>query len=287
MMKAQLECFCCNLRQAQEAAETAGKDNSFIWRISQRVCQEYVQADPQWTPAYMTTLAHRIAQDMVEIEDIFQEQKKYYNRLALELYPRLKIYVENSKNRLETALRIAIAGNIIDLGVYREIKVEEILHQIEHTPWGIYDWDEFQANLNKSQILVYVGDNAGEVVFDRVFLEEINQYHKIYFIVKDRPISNDALLEDALEAGIDKVATIMTTGKGEIGIDIDQAPQAVQDIWKKADCILSKGQGNFETLSDSNANIYFLLKAKCLPVSRELGVKQGALILKKNRNLGI
>ena len=153
---------------------------------------------------------------MVGIEDIFYEEKRYYNQMALELYPQLKKYVEQSKNRLETALRIAIAGNIIDLGVYKEVKVNEILYQIEHTPWGIYDWDDFQADLESSKILLYIGDNAGEVVFDRVFLEEINQGRKIYFIVKERPISNDALREDAIEAGIDKVATILTTGQGEI-----------------------------------------------------------------------
>ena len=286
-MKAQPECFCCNIRQTQEAVETAKNDHTLIWKVSQRVCQEYASAHPEWTPAFMTTVAHRIAQEMVGIEDIFLAQKRYYNRLALALYPQLKNYVEKSENRLETALRIAIAGNIIDLGVYREIHVEEILYQIEHTPWGIYDWNEFQADLSSSNILVYVGDNAGEVVFDRVFIEEINQGRQIYYIVKEKPISNDALREDAIEAGIDKVATILTTGQGEIGIDVDRSPIEVQELWKKADCILSKGQGNFETLSDRNENIYFLLKAKCLPVSRELNVKQGDLILKKNRKLNI
>ncbi|HHT09029.1 MAG TPA: ARMT1-like domain-containing protein [Atribacter sp.] len=284
-MKAQVECFCCNIRQTQEAVEKAGKDQQFVWRVLQRVSKNYAQADPEWTPAFMTTIAHRIAQEMVGIEDIFYEEKRYYNQMALELYPQLKKYVEQSKNRLETALRIAIAGNIIDLGVYKEVKVNEILYQIEHTPWGIYDWDDFQADLESSKILLYIGDNAGEVVFDRVFLEEINQGRKIYFIVKERPISNDALREDAIEAGIDKVATILTTGQGEIGIDIERSPQNVQEIWRKADCILSKGQGNFETLSDRSEGIYFLLKAKCEAVSRELGVEQGALILKKNKKL--
>jgi uncharacterized protein with ATP-grasp and redox domains len=84
------------------------------------------------------------------------------------------------------------------LGVYKEIMVDEILYQIEHTPWGIYDWIDFQSDLKSSKNLLYISDNAGEVVFDRVFLEEINQGRKIYFIVKEKPISNDALREDAL-----------------------------------------------------------------------------------------
>ncbi|HAX99518.1 MAG TPA: hypothetical protein DCY12_11685 [Candidatus Atribacteria bacterium] len=283
-MKAQAECFGCNIRQALEAIEKAGKDQQFAWQVLKRICKNYAQADSNWTPAFMTTVAHRIAQDMIGIEDIFYEEKRYYNQMALELYPQLKEYVEKSQSHLETALRIAIAGNIIDLGVYKEIMVDEILYQIEHTPWGIYDWIDFQSDLKSSKNLLYISDNAGEVVFDRVFLEEINQGRKIYFIVKEKPISNDALREDAVEAGIDKIATILTTGQGEIGIDIERAPQDVQEIWRKADCIFCKGQGNFETLSDRPEGIYFLLKAKCKAVSRELGVEQGALILKKNRN---
>ncbi len=282
-MKAQVECFCCNIRQTQEAVEKAGKDRQFTWQVLQKICLNYAHADPEWTPAFMTTIAHHIAQEMVGIEDLYYEEKRYYNRMALKLYPQLKEYVEKSRNRLETALRIAIAGNIIDLGVYKEVQVGEILDQIEYTPWGIYDWDDFQAVLKSSKILLYIGDNAGEVVFDRVFLEEINQGRKIYFVVKGKPVSNDAVREDAIEAGIDKVATILTTGQGEIGIDIERATQEVQEIWKKADCILSKGQGNFETLSDRSESMYYLLKAKCKAVSRELGVEQGALILKKNR----
>ncbi|NLJ37409.1 MAG: DUF89 family protein [Candidatus Atribacteria bacterium] len=281
-MKAQPECFSCNIRQALEAVENAGKDKKFTWQVLQRVCKEYSQADLNWTPAFMTTVAHRITQEMVGIQDIFYEEKRYYNRMALELYPQLKEYVEKSNNRLETALRIAIAGNIIDLGVYKEVEVNEILYQIEHSPWGIYDWEDFQTDLHSSKILLYIGDNAGEVVFDRVFLEEINQGKQFYFIVKEKPISNDALREDAIEAGIDKIATILTTGQGEIGIDIERAPQEVREVWRKADCILSKGQGNFETLSDRPESLYFLLKAKCKAVSRELGVEQGALVLKKN-----
>ncbi|MEI6157328.1 MAG: ARMT1-like domain-containing protein, partial [Atribacterota bacterium] len=267
--------------QAQEASEISGRDRGLAWKVSQEVCKLYSQADPNWTPAYMTTLAHQVAKRVLENEDIFLAQKRYYNRMALDLYPRLKDIVEKSTNRLETALRIAIAGNIIDLGVYREVKVDEILSQIEHTPWGIYQFEEFKMDLEKANTLVYVGDNAGEVVFDRVLLEEIDHSRHILFIVKGGPISNDALLEDAREAGIDQVARIVTTGQAEIGISLEKTSSDVQSFWKRADLIISKGQGNYETLSDHPENIYFLLKAKCIPVARELGVPQGSLILKK------
>ncbi|MCS7242748.1 MAG: ARMT1-like domain-containing protein [Candidatus Caldatribacterium sp.] len=284
-MKAQLECFTCNIRQAQEAAEIAGGDFDCIWKVSQRVCALYAHADPQWTPAYMTTLAHQIAKEITGVEDIYYRFKRHYNRMALELYSQLKAFVASSENsRLERAVLVAIAGNVIDLGVYRDVNASDILAQVTSAQWGKYDFPAFFTDLLKARTIVYVGDNAGEVVFDRVLIEEIQSLGKkeIVFVVKGGPISNDALLEDAKEAGLDELTVLMTTGQAETGIDVAKAPRELQEIWKKADLIISKGQGNFETLSGRKENIYFLLKAKCVPVAREFGVPQGALILKRN-----
>ncbi|MGQ9621915.1 MAG: damage-control phosphatase ARMT1 family protein [Candidatus Caldatribacteriaceae bacterium] len=283
-MKAQLECFICNIRQAQEAAEIAGGDFDLLWRVSQKVCALYAQADPRWTPAYMTTLAHNIAKEVTGVGDIFYSLKKHYNRMALELYPRLREFVDRGENRLERAVCVAIAGNIIDLGVYREVDAESILKQVESVQWGKYDFPVFAEDVGRAKIIVYVGDNAGEIVFDRILVEEMKALgeKEIFFVVRGGPISNDALLEDAYETGLDGLAHLLTTGGAETGIDLMRAPAELQEIWKKADVIISKGQGNFESLNGRKENIYFLLKAKCIPVAREFGVPQGALILKRN-----
>lgn len=283
-MKAQLECFTCNIRQAQEAAEIAGGDFNLLWRVSQQVCALYAQADPQWTPAYMTTLAHNIAKEVTGVEDIFYSLKKHYNRMALELYPRLREFVDQGENRLERAVCVAIAGNIIDLGVYREVDAESILKQVESVQWGKYDFSTFARDVKRAEIIVYLGDNAGEIVFDRVLVEEMKTLgeKEVFFVVRSGPISNDALLEDAYEVGLDSLVHLLTTGGAETGIDFAKAPTELQEIWKRADVIISKGQGNFESLNGRKENIYFLLKAKCVPVAREFGVPQGALILKRN-----
>lgn len=283
-MKAQLECFTCNIRQAQEAAEIAGGDFNLLWRVSQQVCALYAQADPQWTPAYMTTLAHNIAKEVTGVEDIFYSLKKHYNRMALELYPKLREFVDQGENRLERAVCVAIAGNIIDLGVYREVDTESILKQVESVQWGKYDFSTFARDVKRAKIIVYLGDNAGEIVFDRVLVEEMKALgeKEVFFVVRSGPISNDALLEDACEVGLDSFVHLLTTGGAETGIDFAKAPTELQEIWKRADVIISKGQGNFESLNGRKENIYFLLKAKCVPVAREFGVPQGALILKRN-----
>ena len=282
-MRAQPECFCCSIRQAQEATEIAGRDKDTIWKVSQEVCAVYARADQNWTPAYMTTLAHDVTKKIVGIEDIFYQLKRDHNRAALQFYPQLKEWVKKGDNSLERAVKVAIAGNIIDLGVYREVRVEEVLEEVNHAQWGRYEFASWVEDLKNAHTLIYVGDNAGEIVFDRILLEEISPGRKVFFVVKGGPISNDALLEDAQEAGIDEMVEILTTGQAEVGVALERAPSSLQKLWKEADMIIAKGQGNFETLSEEEGNIYFLLKAKCIPVARELQVKQGDLVLQKRK----
>lgn len=285
-MKAQLECFSCNLRQAQEAASVVCQHRDFLWRVSQRVCAVYAQANPEWTPAYMTSVAHRIAREMTGVDDIYYHHKRHYNRLALTIYPELKSFVGEGSDTLERAVRVAIVGNIIDLGVYREIAVEQVRDQLHHVRWGICDFSSFEQDIKKAKVVVYVGDNAGEIVFDRILIEEMKRIgvSEVFFVVKGGPISNDVLLEDFFEAGLGAFAKVMTTGKDECGIVPEEGPFELREVWKRAEMIISKGQGNFESLSGRKENIYFLLKAKCVPVAREFGVEQGALILKNNRS---
>lgn len=285
-MKAQPECFSCNVRQAQEAASVVCQDRDFLWRVSQRICAVYAQANPEWTPAYMTSVAHKIAREMTGVDDIYYRHKRHYNQLALTIYPELKSFVGGGNDTLERAMQVAIVGNIIDLGVYQEIAVDQIRNQLHHVRWGIYDFSSFEQDIKNTKTVVYVGDNAGEIVFDRILIEEMKRIgiSEIFFVVKGGPISNDVLLEDFFEAGLDGFAKVLTTGKDECGIVPEEGPFELQEVWKRAKVIISKGQGNFESLSGRKENIYFLLKAKCVPVARTFGVEQGALILKKNRS---
>ncbi|MCX7667756.1 MAG: ARMT1-like domain-containing protein, partial [Atribacterota bacterium] len=142
-------------------------------------------------------------------------------------------------------------------------------------------------HVRRTKILIYVGDNAGEIVFDKILLRELKKIgvREIFFVVKGGPISNDVLLSDFWEVGLDDFAQVLTTGKDECGMIPEEGPPDLQEVWRRADLVISKGQGNFESLSGRKEKIYFLLKAKCVPVAREFGVKQGALILKRNNSL--
>ncbi len=287
-MRAQIECFTCNIRQAQEAASVVCNQPEFLWRVSQKMCALYAQASMDWTPAYMTTLAHRVAKEMTGVEDIYYQHKRHYNRLALQLYPELESFVAEGQNTLERAVQVAIVGNLIDLGVYREIDGNLIREQLYNVKWGKYDFAPFEADLKRTKTLIYVGDNAGEIVFDRVLLQEIRRMGigEIFFVVKSGPISNDVLLEDFEEARLGELAQVLVTGQDACGIVVEEAPKELQEAWYRADLIISKGQGNFESLNGRKENIYFLLKAKCVPVAREFGVEQGALILKRGSTSG-
>ncbi|MGC8777221.1 MAG: ARMT1-like domain-containing protein, partial [Candidatus Caldatribacteriaceae bacterium] len=174
-MKAQVECFSCNIRQAQEAAGVVCPERDFLWRVSQRVCAVFAQADPEWTPAYMTSLAHKVAKEMTGVEDIYFQHKRCHNQMALSLYPELKRFVGEGEDRLERAVRVAIVGNVIDMGVYREVEASQILDQLYHVQWGLCDFSSFEEDIRNTRTLVYVGDNAGEIVFDRILLEELRR----------------------------------------------------------------------------------------------------------------
>jgi hypothetical protein len=195
--------------------------------------------------------------------------------------------VSDSTDRLYTACKLTIAGNSIDLGPKFDYGgIDKLLDSISNSvSLAIDDYEKFTASLDKCRRLIYLGDNAGEIVFDRLLVEEIKKYRQteIYFIVRGKPVINDATMEDALAAGIDKVATIIPNGADAPATIISRCSPKLQTLFESADVIISKGQGNYEANDTETANIFFFLRAKCQLIAKTLGVKVGDYILKSNR----
>ncbi len=187
--------------------------------------------------------------------------------------------VESSDDRLLTAVKIAIAGNVIDLGPGHEIYLEEEVEEVLSKELSIDHYDEFKANLEKSETIFYLGDNAGEIVFDKILLREM-QNKEIFYFVKGAPKINDAMAIDAKKAGIDEYAKVDVVGDGRPGTGPERDSPEFIERMKKADMVISKGMGNYEALSEISANIFFLLKAKCPVIAEDLGVEVGNIILK-------
>lgn len=282
-MQAFLECISCILRQTIEILERTVKSEKKRQGILSAVERKLSKIDiHKMTPPVLTKSAHDEIHRLTGIKDLYKEPKCQNNREALELYPYLKKLVAGATDPLLTAIRLAIAGNIIDYGALAEFDIRKTIKEVPKKRFAVLDYKKFKEDMKKSRLLLYIGDNAGEIVFDRVLIEELIQRTKVVFVVKSKPVLNDALMEDAKMVEMDKVVKVVPSGSDHAGTTVSRGTGEFKRLYKKADIIIAKGQGNFETLDHERKNIYFLLKMKCPVLAKVSGLKKGDIVLKSN-----
>ena len=246
-----------------------------------RALLEYLgKIDYNQSPPQLGREMHRVIRQVLQNPDPYYDIKQKFNRLMLDYYPDLKKLVDEADNPFQMALRLAIAGNVIDYGPNKPFDIHKTLDQAKSIFLAIDDSQSLQASISQAKTLLYLGDNAGEIVMDRIFLETI-QHPNVYFAVRGAPIINDALLEDAKLVGIDKIAHLITNGDDAPGTILESTSAEFKDIFDRADLIISKGQGNYEGLNGTGEKIYFILMTKCDHVANHLGVKKGDYVVKK------
>jgi len=192
--------------------------------------------------------------------------------------------VRTSEDPLETAIRLAIAGNIIDLGVktsMAESDIERIINDSLTADFDGQQIEEFRNSVRGAEKILYLADNAGEIVFDCLLIELL-PYEKITVVVKGEPVINDATMEDAEFAGLTEMTEVIDNGSDGPGTILETCSQAFRNRFEYADLIIAKGQGNYETLSETDKNIFFILKAKCPVIARDLGCEVGEMILRRS-----
>jgi len=283
-MKVSLDCLPCVMRQALEAARAATTDEALQRQVLYEVAQLIPRFPLDVSPPELGQRVYRLITRLTGNSDPYREEKRRANEVALELYPRLKEVVNASEDRLLAACKFAIAGNSLDLGSQSEYPEPESLLDIALAlPFAFDDYQQFRANLKSSSLILYLGDNAGEVAFDRALIEEIRQMSqaRIYFVVRQKPVINDATLEDARFVGLDKVARVIANGSDAPATILSQCSEELLRLYRSADLIISKGQGNFETLNEERRNIFFLLRVKCSVVAKFLGAEVGQAVLKR------
>jgi len=274
-MKTYLDCFPCFLQQALNAVRFTTDDEQIHAKVIGEVIRSAAEIDPHQTPPAMGQKIHRLIRELTGNDDPYREVKERFNRYALDLVPDLQEKINNSPNPLNTAVRLAIAGNIIDFGPKSEIDDAQVAEAIEHSLTAPMDDNEFtlfQKEVDRASRILYLGDNAGEIVFDRLLIERL-PYEKITFAVKSRPVINDATREDAKVSGLVDMVKVIENGSDAPGTILGQASEEFLEHFNKADMIIAKGQGNYETLSEENQNIFFLLKAKCPVIARHLNIQ--------------
>ena len=221
--------------------------------------------------------------------DPYKETRTYYNTLFLNLLPEFEKKIEQAENTFELAIRYAIVGNIIDFNPVQNTLLEEIynsLDQVEQLEFAIDDSQSLMKDILNERILLYLGDNCGEICLDKLLLKkmkELNPDIRLLFGVRGKPVVNDSIAEDAYFVGIDEYAEIIDNGDGSLGTVLHRTSPSFMDVYKAADVIIAKGQANYECLSEENKNIYFLLMTKCDVIANDIGVEEKKMVCMKSK----
>lgn len=231
------------------------------------------------TPPEIGAQVHQIVREITGHPDPYASVKQEATTMALDLLPRLRTMIQSAPDQLEAAIRLSIAGNVIDFGPQPDYDLWQEVKQVMVQDLAIDDLQLLREHLQTAQSILLIGDNAGETVFDRLLIEALSK--PVTYVVRGGPVLNDATHEDAIAAGIDKVAEIIDQGTRLPGVVLDISPRTFQAHFQAADLILSKGMGNYETLSEVPAPIFFLLKVKCPVISRDIGAPVGSIIVKR------
>ena len=282
-MKVSADCIPCFLKQLLELSRLVYKKKDLRYGIIKR-CISVLSGLPlkEMKPPQVAKRLYSFIREESGVEDPFREIKKRSNQIAKMITEELRSVVEESDDPFETALRLSIAGNIIDYGQAKGVDDSSIRESIEESLRVELDRNligRLYKEIEDSKSLLYIADNAGEIFFDRLFIENMPT-RNITFAVRERPIINDATREDAIETGIDKICTLIDTGDDTPGIILEDCSEEFVSAFNEADVIISKGQGNFETLSDvEGKRIYFLFKIKCIPVAEETSNRLGSTVV--------
>ena len=284
-MRSYLDCIPCFVRQSLEAARLVTSDEQICEQVVRRVLILAAEMDLNQSPPAMGGEIHRVIRQVTGKDDPYKEIKQKFNALALRLYPDMKRLIAASARPLETAVRLAIAGNIIDFGVSSSLKTAEVEETIENSLKADFDmsgFEDFSAAVKEAEEILYLCDNAGEIVFDRLLIEQLPR-EKITCAVKGSPVINDATMEDAVIAGLTEVVEVIENGSDNPGTIPKACSENFRSRFDRADLVIAKGQGNYETLSDVDKNIFFVLKAKCPVIAWHLGCQVGTMVLRKSK----
>lgn len=283
-MKIYLDCIPCFFDQAIRAVRLAKVEEEKGKEVLERLCKEVPNFFSKSSPPEIGRIVYKIVREVTGKEDPLKELKEKSNQIALSFYPELKKEVNLAEDKLLTAIKLAIAGNIIDFAKesYSNFGKKDIENVLKKD-FAIFDYQKFKEVLKNAKQILYLADNAGETVFDRILIEELIKLDKeVIYVVKDKPVINDALKEDAEFCGIDKIAKVISNGSDIPGTILKYCSPEFLEFFKKADLIISKGQGNFESLSDEKGPIFFLFRVKCPVVANHTKCKVGDLIFKSN-----
>jgi len=277
-------CVECIINQSKRVASAIDADEKLSAEITKAVEEMAPSFSFNESPPEIAAAVYEKMAKIAGKKDLYDEVKKLSTLKAQEFVPYLEKEVSNSQHPLLTATKIAVAGNVIDLAAEYAFDLNEELGKIFHTNFAVNDFSKLESELEKANTVLYIADNAGEHIFDLIYVKTILSLYpkiKLTYMTRGNAIINDVTYEEAKEAGFSEVCELLSSGVNTPGFVYNRANQASQKLFDSADLILTKGMGNYECLSEiKGKNLFFLLKVKCNVVARSIGKEVGDIICK-------
>lgn len=278
------ECIECIINQSTKVANAINASPTLAKNLNEHVRDLSVNFSFESTPPQIASYVYADMSKIAKKYDLYDELKLTSTTKALSFVPLLEQKLKDAKDKLYMATKIAVAGNVIDLAAQVEFDLQNELDTIFDMPFAYDDFNLLQERLKSASSVVILGDNVGEHIFDKIFLATLKELYpsiRLYYMVRGTPIINDITIKEALEAKIDQICEIVDSGVDTPGFDYARADDYAKRLFDTSDMIISKGMGNYESLSPSHrGDICFLLKVKCAVVARSLKKEIGDIICK-------
>jgi len=283
-MKTYLECIPCFVRQAHDALRQVSDDEALMHRALQRVLVASAEFEMTLSPPEMARTIHRIIREETGVADPYAEIKAESTVVALRLAEEARPMISGAIDPFKMALRFSIAGNIMDFALtskWDQMNLSTFLDDTRLKELDEAEVESLRRAVSTARNILFLGDNAGEAVFDRLLIEQMPAA-KVAYAVKGAPIINDVTLADARASGLDEVAELIDNGNDAPGTILSLCPPAFQKHFAEADLVIAKGQANYETLSDSERPVFFLTQVKCPVIGRDIGKPVGSWVVQQN-----
>lgn len=277
-MKINEKCLPCLINQVIKVANItncSNRDDLYHQVFEQLSKIDFNKSNPE-----IIGMIFELVKKHLNNEDPYQEIRQYYNNLFLQSYDDF----DKKINSFKTAIKYAIIGNIIDFSPInnQEItKIDDWFDNIDNLSLTIDHVDKLINDIKKAKTILFLGDNCGEICLDKLLLKRIKQLNpslKIYFGVRGKPVVNDSIESDAYEVDIDEYASIISNGDNSLGTILSRTSAQFNQIYQNCDFVIAKGQANFESLSEENKKIYFLLMVKCDVIAKYINVPEKSLV---------
>lgn len=282
-MKMKLDCLPCLFRQTLESARMVTDDEEIIKEILKKYSKMLPELiDTEATAPMIAEEIQTYIKKISGIDDPYAELKKKNLKSAHKLLPLVKAEISRAEDPLLAAALMSAMGNSIDAGVSLNVNIKENIESALKNSFAHSDYQQLLKTLKNADQLLFIADNTGEAVFDKLLLKKIKKEFdlKITYAVREKAVLNDITYQGALDLGIDQYAKIIKSGSRAPGMVMDSASEEFLKHYQKADLVISKGQGNLESLYNIESDIYFLLKAKCDVIADVLNVEAGDFVLK-------